>query len=103
MKNTLTTTEQLYLSLTALDLCGALLENMLNDAAYGETRSRCTVLSYGRLEGLCKALDAVSYHSIATSVIDSTLKAYNGMGDNTMQKALLLLIDQTAATLRKGL
>ena len=101
MKNTLTTTAKLDLSLTALDLCGALLENMLNDAAYGEKRSRGTVLAYGRLEGLCKALDAVSYHSIAASVINSTLKAYNGVGDTTMQKGLLMLIDQTADTLRK--
>ena len=103
MKNNLTDTAQLELSLTALDLCDALLENMLNDAAYGETRSRGTVLAYGRLDGLCKALAAVSYHGAATSIIDSTLKAYNGMGDATMQRGLLMLIDQTADTLRKGL
>ena len=100
MKTTLTTTAKLDLSLTALDLCGALLENMLNDAAYGIARSRGTVLSYGRLDGLCKALAAVSFHGIATSVIDSTLNAYNGAGDATMWRALLLLIDQTADTLR---
>ena len=100
MKNTLTTTTQLDLSLTALDLCGALLESMLNDAAYGETRSRCTVLAYGRLDGLCKALDAVSYHSIATSIINSTLKAYAGDYDATMIKALLLLANETATQLR---
>ena len=102
MKNNLTNTAQLELSLTALDLCDALLESMLNDAAYGETRSRGTVLSYARLDGLCKALAAVGYHGAATSIIDSTLKAYNGMGDTTMQRGLLMLIDQTADTLREG-
>ena len=102
MKNTLTTTAQLDLSLTALDLCGALLESLLNDAAYGETRSRCTVLAYGRLDGLCKALDAVGYHGAASSIIDSTLKAYNGDLDTTIKRGLLLLIHQTADTLRKG-
>ena len=100
MKNNLTDTAKLDLSLTALDLCGALLENMLNDAAYGETRSRGTVLAYGRLDGLCKALDAVGYHGAATSIIDSTLKAYNGMGDTTMQKGLLILANETAMQLR---
>lgn len=102
MKNTLTTTAKLELSLTALDLCSTLLQTMLSDEAYGIKRSNCARLEYGRLDGLCKALDAISYHGAATNVINSTLSAYNGIGDATMQRALLLLIDQTADTLRKG-
>ena len=102
MKNTLTETAQRDLSLTALSLCSTLLQTILSDEAYGIKRSNCARLEYWRLDGLCKALAAVGYHGAATSIIDSTLKAYNGMGDTTMQRGLLMLIDQTADTLREG-
>lgn len=102
MKNTLTDAAQRDLSLTALSLCSTLLQTILSDEAYGIKRSNCARLEYWRLDGLCKALDAVSYHGAATSIIDSTLKAYRGECDTAMERGLMLLIHQTADTLRNG-
>ena len=102
MKNTLTENAQLELSLTALDLCSTLLQTMLSDEAYGIKRSNCTRLESWRLDGLCKALAAVNYHGAATSIIDSTRKAYSGDLDTEMERGLMLLINQTADALRNG-
>lgn len=102
MKNTLTETAQRDLSLTALSLCSTLLQTILSDEAYGIKRSNCARLEYWRLDGLCKAIDAVGYHGAASSIIESTLKAYNGDLDTTIKRGLLLLIHQTADTLRNG-
>lgn len=102
MKNTITETAQRDLSLTALDLCSTLLQTILSDEAYGIKRSNCARLEYWRLDGLCKALDAVSYHGAATSIIDSTRKAYSGDFDTTMKRGLMLLVHQTADALRNG-
>ena len=102
MKNTITETAQRDLSLTALSLCSTLLQTILSDEAYGIKRSNCARLEYWRLDGLCKALYAVSYHGAASSIIDSTLKAYNGDLDTAMERGLMLLIHQTANALRNG-
>ena len=102
MKNTITETAQMNLSLTALDLCSTLLQTMLSDEAYGIKRSNCARLEFWRLDGLCKALDAVNYHGTATSIIDSTRRAYSGDLDTEMERGLMLLIYQTADALQNG-